>query len=182
MRKRFELTIDTLQLTIDKRRLFLCQLSGVSGQLFFNRGQSLIEVVISISLAAILAISLITTTLVTQRTSQSAKNNTEATKLAQEWVEQLRVFRDRHDFADLDTSKCRLDTSQPNPDNWTLQGPICPVDVVLGTETFHRLLIIADTVPFDPNKRAVTILVTWDEPGGQKEVKHETIFSKWESF
>ncbi|KKP93685.1 MAG: hypothetical protein UR98_C0003G0055 [Parcubacteria group bacterium GW2011_GWA1_36_12] len=144
----------------------------------YKLGQSLIEVVISIAIAAILAISLISTTLITQRTSQSARNNTEATKLAQEWVEQLRVFRDRHDFADLDTNACRLDT-QLDPDNWALRGPICPVDVVLGTVTFHRSLIIED---LDSNKKAVTILVTWDESGGQREVKHETIFSDWESF
>jgi|SRR3989338_1164753 len=155
------------------------QVSGFRFQVLDSLGQSLIEVVISIAIAAILAISLITTTLITQKTSQSAKNNTEATKLAQEWVEQLRVFRDRHDFADLDTNACRLDTSKPKPDEWALGGQVCPVDVVLGTVTFHRLLIIED---LDPNKKLVTILVTWEESGGQKEVKHETIFSNWESF
>ena len=160
----------------------------VSGywSLVTGNGQSLIEVVISIALAAILAISLISTTLITQRTSQSARNNTEATKLAQEWVEQVRVFRDRHDFDELETTAvpplCRIDASDLDPDKWTLQGGVCPVDLVIGTITFRRELSISELVPPDPNKRLLTVRVIWDEPGGQKEVKHDTVFSKWENF
>ena len=149
-------------------------------------GQSLIEVVISIALAAILAISLISTTLITQRTSQSARNNTEATKLAQEWTEQIRVYRDRHDFDTLEptatSSICRIDTSG-SPDSWALYGPqVCPVEIVKGTVTFRRLLNIAEAVPADPDKRVITVTVSWDEPGGQKQVVHDTVLSRWESF
>lgn len=142
-------------------------------------GQSLIEVVISIALAAILAISLISTTLVTQRTSQSAKNSSEATKIAQELVEQLRVFRDRQGYDQILASACRLDSTNLNPDLWTLQSAGCDNDyIVVGTTTFYRQFSVVD----QGDTKQVALTIGWDESGGHKEVRHDTVFSRWDQF
>ena len=67
----------------------------------FSGGQSLVEVVVSVGIAVMLAISLITTSLITQKSSRAARNNSQATKLVQQTLEQLRVYRDRYGFAAL---------------------------------------------------------------------------------
>jgi len=152
-------------------------------------GQSLIEVVISIALAAILAISLISTTLITQKTSQSAKNNTEATKLAQEGVETIRVLRDRQGYDVLLNGDCyTLEYSVPgNIDSLQFYTARCvtePKGELIqpnNESSFYRTYKIEDA-PSSTDVKLVTVTIKWDESGGQKEVKHETIFSNWESF
>ncbi len=147
-------------------------------------GQSLIEVVISIAIAAILAISLISTTLITQKTSQSAKNNTEATKLALELTEQLRILRDRQGYDSIQAGDCRLNSTSPDISNWDSLNTGCGNDdVVLGTTIFDRSYSVFEisTVP-DPERKLITVTISWDEPGGEKQVTHDTIFSNWESF
>src|SRR5437879_249242 len=97
----------------------------------FN-GQTLIEVIVALGVAVILAVSLITTSLITQKAARSARNNTQATKLAQEYIEQIRVYRDRKGFANAFASVTenvclKLNTTNPTPENWTLDNisPSC---------------------------------------------------------
>jgi len=155
-------------------------------------GQSLIEVVISIALAAILAISLISTTLITQKTSQSARNNTEATKLALELTEQLRILRDRQGYDSIKAEDlilmtpgdCRLDSSSSLISEWDSLNTGCGNDdVVLGTTIFDRSYSVVEiSAAPDPERKLITVTISWDESGGQKQVTHDTIFSNWESF
>src|SRR3989338_8355803 len=90
----------------------------------FLSGQSLVEVVVSICIAVILAISLITTSLITQKSSRSARNNSQATKLVQQTMEQLRVLRDRKGFSvttfpSAPTATCfTFNSTDPDLDNW----------------------------------------------------------------
>src|SRR3990172_11075319 len=83
----------------------------------FFGGQSLIEVVVSVGVAVLLAVSLITTSLITQKSSRSARNNSQATKLVQQTLEQLRVYRDRYGFAALPN------VPQPPPAWYCLNTP-----------------------------------------------------------
>jgi len=62
------------------------------------KGQTLIEVVVAVGVVVLLAVSLITTNLVTQKTSRSARNTTQATKLAQDYAEKIRIIRDRDGY------------------------------------------------------------------------------------
>ena len=67
-------------------------------------GQSLVEVIVSVGIAVILAIALISAGLISNKTARSARNNTEATKLAEQYIEQIRVFRDRRGYTSAFTS------------------------------------------------------------------------------
>src|SRR3989344_5718486 len=150
------------------------QVSGFRFQVSDSLGQSLIEVVISIAIAAILAISLITTTLVTQRTSQSAKNNTEATKLAQEGIERIRVFRDRYGYDLLLNQDCwTLDFTDIN--SLQFYDTSCPNGELIqpyNEASFYRTYKIGDA-PSSTDVKLVTVTIKWDESGGQREVINE---------
>src|SRR3989344_6045766 len=96
-------------------------------------GQSLIEVVVSAVISVILAIALISTSLIVQKTARAAKNNTQATKLAQETIEQLRVMRDRKDFAAIASGDCQgLNAQADDPSSWNMTS-VCPQPVNAGT-------------------------------------------------
>src|SRR3989344_6372827 len=89
----------------------------------FKGGQSLIEVVVSLGVIVVLAVSLISTSLITQKTARTAKNNNAATKLTQESIEKIRVFRDRKGFDVLTSDPClMLNSSDVDPVNWSLSS------------------------------------------------------------
>src|SRR3989338_9855914 len=117
-----QLTVNISHLITKRQRFeFLGQLSTVNCQLLSRRGQSLIEVVIGAGISVILAIALISTSLIVQKTARAAKNNTQATKLAQETIEQLRVMRDRKGFAAIGVGDCRgLVATGIDPVTWQL--------------------------------------------------------------
>lgn len=86
----------------------------------------MIEVVVGLGIATILTVALISTTVYTQKLSRSAKNRAQATKLAQQAVEQIRSFRDSQTggFANLPSSSntCYYDTTL-GPLVWTFSVP-----------------------------------------------------------
>lgn len=151
-----------------------------------KNGQSLLEVVISVAIAAILAIALVTTTLITQRTSESAKNNTIATKLAQDGIEQIRVFRDRNGYDLLINGSCYVVSTITNADGtrvWKLYTSPCPELKQIDNMAFYRKLSIENN-PSDPlgNTKLIKVEVTWQDPQGNQSIKSETILSQWEQF
>ncbi|GEM_PF-6197806 len=153
-----------------------------------SNGQSLIEVIIGVGVAIMLAISLIMTSLVTQRTARAARNNTQATKLGQEYMEEVRVFRDRRGFDLLpNTNTCqRLIITGPDPaTSWNfadceIGSPDGDCTTVLNNVVFCRSIEVSDTIPLV--KKLITVRVKWDEPSGAKEVKTETFLTKWEGL
>ena len=156
----------------------------------FN-GQSLIEVVVSIGIAVILAISLITTSLITQKSSRSARNNSQATKLVQQTLEQLRVFRDRNGFSVstfpsvLAITCFTFTTPDLNvPSTWTLtSGCSTPQTISLGTTIFTRKVeMINEPLVANAVKRLITVTVSWDESGQTRSVKSQTFLSLWQKF
>jgi len=147
-----------------------------------SNGQSLIEVVISVGIATILAISLITTSLVTQKSARIAKKNTQATKLAQEMTEQVRVFRDRNGFGLLPETSCyQLNkTDEDDVSKWEFIRVACaekntwqPIDS--DKTRFYRKIDFNQR----DNDKLITVTVGWDEPEGFKFVSSQTILSKW---
>lgn len=148
-------------------------------------GQSLIEVVIGLTVVTILAVGLVTTSLYTQKTSRSAKNETQATKLAQQAIEQIRIFRDRRPFSELNGACRYIVTTNPDPALWTLAAPSsCPPGEVIPFDdietggkkmTYNRWLEIQD---IDPLKRKrVIVRVRWAESTGERTITNTTILS-----
>lgn len=145
-------------------------------------GQTIIELLVGLGIAIILAVSLVSANLVVQKAARITRNNTVATKLAQENTEQIRVFRDRRGFGALITNTitgCQklTNTNDSNVNNWvlTLTDPCTPEQIIVNNVTFSRKILIA-AIPLSINK-LVTITVTWDDAGGLKTVSDQIILA-----
>lgn len=147
-------------------------------------GQSLVEVVVALGVVVALAISLVTASLLTQRTSRTATNNTQATKLVEESIEQMRVFRDRKGFSALpsgaagNTTYWCLNTTNADPATWTINSSpavTCPETKPLNQTSFMRSINIADGA--NVNQKKVTVTVTWTDSSGVQTVQNDTVLS-----
>jgi|SRR3989344_1091243 len=157
----------------------------------FPRGQSLLEAVVAIAIAAILAVSIISTTLITQKSAKSAGNKTGATKLAQEAIEQIRIFRDRQGFDKLVNGDCyNLGSSTyPNPGDWKLFTNYCQ-DAIQGEpikleNTFFYRKISIENDPADlsgDSRKLITVTVGWEESGGEQKIVNYTYLSRWDEL
>lgn len=147
-----------------------------------KNGQSLIEVVIALGVVVVLAVSLVSTSLITQRTARSAKNNTQASKLVQENIEQLRVVRDRQGFPTLANRECAtLNTANADPSLWTIETSSCPdgEQLTLDNTDFRRKFSIGPD-PLDlsnSKKKQIIVSVFWQDTGGPQEVSNVTNLS-----
>ncbi|HSX19240.1 MAG TPA: hypothetical protein VLE91_03850 [Candidatus Saccharimonadales bacterium] len=146
----------------------------------YRSGQSLVEVIVAVGVVAALAVALVTTSLVTQKASRGSENSTQATKLVQENIEQIRAFRDRKGFSALANGSCWVldTTSGSDPANWSLSAANCPRAVVLNQVTFNRSLVVGNNGVNDRAKSAlVTVTVTWTDSGGTQSVSNNTVLS-----
>src|SRR3990167_1239091 len=151
---------------------------------YFSGGQSLLEVVVAIAIAAILAVSIVSTTLIAQKSAKSAENKTGATKLAQEAIEQNRIFRDRQGFDKLINGDCyNLGSAQnPNPLDWKLLPNYCQGSVIQGepiklenTSFYRKISIENDPIDLsDDSRKLITVTVGWEDSGGEQKVVNYT--------
>ena len=181
------LTIDNLQLTTDMFRALFGQMSNVKCQMSRRHGQSLIEVVIAMAVIVGLAVALVTMTLVVQKTSRSAKNNTQATKLVQQNIEQIRIYRDRFGYSLIPTGpQCyKLSTPSSDPSTWSFPPAFSCDDktnaqqIALNNIDFFRQIMITEvTDPVTGAKtKQVKVTVFWTDSGGTQSVSNQTILS-----
>ena len=143
-----------------------------------KKGQSLIEVVIALGVVVALSVAIVSTSLFTQSASNSAKNSTQATKLVEQNIEQLRVLRDRRGFSFLTSGAgCKkLDVPNVNdPSGWSISSAApCPETLTPEKTTFSRSLTISDD---SANRKTVKVTVTWVEPKGLLKVENTTKLS-----
>ncbi|MCR4324113.1 MAG: hypothetical protein NUV69_00290 [Candidatus Curtissbacteria bacterium] len=155
-------------------------------KLFFENlkrkeGQSLIEVVVALGVVIVLITSLVSTSLLTQRGARGAKANTQATKLAEQSLEKMRVFRDRRGFSALvnnSSANCYiLDSTNPDPSAWALSTANCPPgeNVVLDNITFTRRIQVSSS----GQNKLIVVTVSWQDSAGTQTVTNSTILSNW---
>ena len=150
-----------------------------------TNGQSLIEVLVAFGVVVAVGMALITASLATQRTANSARNKTQATELAQQYLEQIRVIRDIKGFSGIPTSGCKTVTnsSSSNPALWDVNTNCTgtpPADgelIPLNNINYYRKVTFFVITTFI-STRAV-VLVTWKEGVNDRSVTNETIISKW---
>lgn len=161
----------------------------------FGKGQSLIEVIIAFAITVILGVGLISASLVTQRATLSARNNTQASKLAEEYIEQVRVIRDVRGYAYLNNFVgCNTITaSGSDPSSWVLSNfsstvPVggCEANLKDGTPnskiTLNKVDFYRDVeIPTNGinNTRVIKVTVAWDEGVNVRTVKLQTSLSSW---
>ncbi len=155
----------------------------------------MIEVVVGLGIATILAVALISTTVYTQKLSRSAKNRAQATKLAQQAVEQLRSFRDSQagGFANLPaTVGCYYDTSNTDFLVWVFSSAVLPcadppiitpspVETIAPSPgsasadvTFSRWVRFSNITA---SKKEFTVYVAWTGSSGLEYVKNSSSLS-----
>lgn len=154
-----------------------------------KNGQSLIEVLVAFAVAVIIGVGLVTATLTTQRAAASARNETQATELAQQYLEQIRVLRDSKGYNHIrDNIGCKTISNSDtlNPVDWQLTSgctvgtaPLNGDKVQLSNvkAEFWRKVTISDTG--DANRRKIVVEVTWKEGNNNRSTSAETIISKW---
>lgn len=153
-----------------------------------KRGQSIIEVLIAFGVIVVLGIALVSAGLLTQRTSISARNNTQATKLVQGYLEQVRVIRDivgytafKNAYSDA-TCYVVANSTGSDPSLWSL-SPSCTGTAPLNGEivtfnnvSFFRKVTLANTTS---TNRDVNVTVTWKEGVNDRVITANTVLSKW---
>ena len=146
-----------------------------------RKGQSLLDVVVAVGIVAALAVALITTILFTQRASRSTASTTQASKLVQQNIEQMRIFRDRQGFSSFPASDGNcfiLNSDNPIPTNWELN--VCPAETpsgkaeVFNNVTFFRRIAISTQ---SPNKKKVVVTASWTDSQGLPTVANTTILT-----
>lgn len=168
MKLNHRVTIDNLHLTINRKN-----------------GQSIIELIIGLGIVIILAMSLVGTNLLTQKTSRSAQNEVQATKLAQQGTEEIRIMRDQNEYTSIPTNPtgCYKITKGniQTPATWSLTTTDCITGGELiqssSSETaFTRVVKSADS---GVNRKIITVTVSWDESGNKRSVVNETFLTSW---
>ncbi len=130
-----------------------------------TKGQSLIEVLIALSVVVLVLLALIAVTTVSVRNSTFAKNQSLATKHAQETIEKIRKYRDQNNWATFVadcTNKTALGLIDPSPP-FVLEAPVCNLP---GT---------TDPCVEANNRCEVEVTVSWDDARG----KHQTILTTY---
>ena len=147
---------------------------------FKASGQSLIEVVIAVGVVVALALSLVTTSLLTQKTSRGARNNIQATKLVQQSIEQVRVFRDRNNLGSFpaDGTCYKLVVTDPNPQIWNfVSGAVnCPESIAFNNVTFSRTIAVSTV---NASKKLIAVSVSWTDSSGTQTVQNQTYLTSW---
>lgn len=171
-----------------------------------EKGQTLMELVVVVGVSVIVVGALVFATIASLRNAQFAKNQAQATKLAQEGIEKIRGLRDRNsaisttiiddvnNFSDLFTKDLAHDycntTVGDTPCyfrffmNVLTQGTSANFE---GIDLFTRQVLIGDrtisscgATDYDKycNQKTVTVIVTWTDFSGPHESRLTTILRK----
>lgn len=160
-------------------------------------GQSLIELVVVIAVLIFIVGALTFATIASIRNAQFSINQSQATKLAQEGIEKLKVARDRSDVIEggFIVSGNPID-SWADPDLWSTQLSLIPekyfftfdttgpkrlrfkgasavmpalVEDPLGDGRFKRAVVISDEPVTFSSQKNVTVIVSWTDFSGSHE-------------
>lgn len=141
-----------------------------------QRGQSLFEVVIAIAVTAIIVVALVSLTSSAVRNATFSRNNTLASRYAQEATEWLRGQRD----GDVDDfmNKSLIPTWCLSNLSWNQSGTCANNNVIPGTLFVRQVNFIRTTVSGKVLVEA-RLRVSWQDTQGNHEVVSSTQFADW---
>lgn len=155
-----------------------------------EQGQSLVEVLVVVVLAAMMIVSLIAIILASLKNAQFAQNQTQATKIAQDTVDKIRVIRDDNKstaiingvtsycFTQLfDNNTCVGTCYYKLASNTTLvfQPSAVAEDLSGG---FSRLIQIHQLPSPSSDTANLIVTITWQDSSGAHSSDLETIITK----
>ncbi len=142
-----------------------------------NSGQSLVEVLVAITVGVFVVVALINAAVAAMRNAQYAKNQNIATKLAQEGMEQVRGVRDRIDWNTFVSYSLScygaVDTT-----TWSLvlRDNSCIGSQVSGVSGFRRVIWVESVVD---GKMKVVVKVFWIDAAGKHSSELVSFLTKW---
>lgn len=164
--------------------------------MFSEKGQTLLELVVVIAVIVIVVGALVFATVASLRNASFAKNQTQATKLAQEGLEKIRSLRDRDTDGSINyndgvqsaykfSGLWAIDLSCSvgncyfyfNSSNTILIGNATPVNYeIIPPDNFRRQFFIEDYTDGTKQKK-ITAVVSWTDFSGPHESRLTTILS-----
>lgn len=170
-----------------------------------NSGQTLIEMIVVITIGILVIGALVFATIASLRNSQFAKNQAQATKLAQEGMEKVRSARDRGELIGggftidgfiIDSWKDdnlwrQITNTCASPSNCyfkfsslgfrfiTVATDIpSSAEDPLGDNKFQRVVILTDDPSSYTEQKTVTVIARWTDFSGPHESRLTTILRK----
>lgn len=167
-----------------------------------EKGQSLLEVIVVMTVGVIIIGSLVFATIASLRNAQFAKNQTQATKLAQEAIEEVRSARTRDGVirglqsGDLRWNddgfwNLRIDDTCTQPcyfkladagqlDFLSSASNSLPDSSKLADTQFKRVVVLSDDAQNNSykNEKKVTVIVGWIDYAGEHQSRLTTILRR----
>lgn len=166
-----------------------------------EKGQSLLEVIVVMTVGIVVISSLVFATIVSLRNAQFAKNQSLATKFAQEGIEQVRSDRDRN--ASIKGLRSTSDVLTWNDNNfWNLEisnscfqpcyfkllsgGDIQALNSITisdaaqisGNPQFKRVVVLSDNSQTFKTEKSVSVIVSWTDFAGDHQSKLSTVLRR----
>jgi type II secretory pathway pseudopilin PulG len=156
-----------------------------------EQGQSLLELIVVIAVGTVIITAIVFSSISSLRNNQLAKNQAQATRLAQEGLEKIRIARDRNQtiagfpFSSLwiNTYTCPANCYFKFDSGGQLVTTSATQQEVFTTgsdlEPFKRLVIIEEPSSGASSiEQKFTVTVTWTDFAGPHESKQTTILRK----
>ncbi len=156
-----------------------------------NKGQTLIEMIVVISVGVLVVGGLVFATINSLRNANFAKNQAQVTKLAQEGIERVRSIRDQNGVAVFNHGGGQTSTfsqlysvlmvSTCNPCKFNLNSAQNSLNSTSNPEivgNFTRQVQITDDATNWASEKKITVVVSWTDPTGSHESKLTTILTK----
>jgi prepilin-type N-terminal cleavage/methylation domain-containing protein len=142
------------------------------GKKCLNRGQSMLEVLVAIAIAALIMMGVVSLSTVSVRNSSYSRDNSLATKFAQEAMEWLREERDK-DWTDF---AARAGTYTINCQPLLESSWDTSCGAINGKFVRSAELSVVD---FDPNRISATVTVQWQDGDKTHRTRAVTRFTNW---
>ena len=126
-------------------------------------GQSLLEVIVALAVTTLVLTSLVSATVVSVRNARFAKNQSLATKYAQEALERVRIYRDQSDWDNI----FKTESNCENPPN-------------LSTLPLLYNRVINCSLDAGERRMTVEVTVSWTEAGRSHQGQLTTYLTKWD--
>jgi type II secretory pathway pseudopilin PulG len=149
-----------------------------------EKGQSLFEIVVSLAISTLIIVSLVSLASTSIRNSTYSRNNTIATRSAQQAIEWLRGERDTDWDTFYDRGFANSNWCLPTLDwgNATAE-PQCLTNQIVPDTIFYREVIFTpgsvDVLSVTKVYIDVKVKVYWTDAQGLHEVSSSTRFSDW---
>ena len=145
-------------------------------------GQTIVEIIIAVALAAMVVTALVSLNSVVLKTNSSSLKRGQANKVATLALEAVRYHRDSLGYVnafDQNGKICFQIATESNASDSLSKKANCTFEDVAFEGGIFRRKIEVDAESNTTFSRKVTVTVEWDESTGVKQIVLNTFLSKW---